>query len=93
MSIANAVEHDAEFRARAELHGPEHACLWLVNRAAHNRITPENAAVILSQHIAARVASKTARVSKTCPECGREFDMADETDAEEWHYGHDCEAS
>ena len=29
----------------------------------------------------------------TCPECGREFDMSDETDAAEWHYGHDCEAS
>lgn len=29
----------------------------------------------------------------TCPECEREFDMTDETDAEEWHYGHDCEAS
>lgn len=27
-----------------------------------------------------------------CCECGRVFDLSDETDAEEWHYGHDCEA-
>lgn len=26
-----------------------------------------------------------------CPECGRVFDLLDETDAEEWAYGHDCE--
>lgn len=30
--------------------------------------------------------------SKTCPECGRVFDLTNETDAEEWQYGHDCEA-
>lgn len=30
---------------------------------------------------------------RTCVECERVFDMFDETDAEEWHYGHDCEAS
>lgn len=28
----------------------------------------------------------------TCAECGRVFDMADAQDAEEWAYGHDCEA-
>lgn len=27
----------------------------------------------------------------TCPECGRVFDLLDETDANEWYYGHDCE--
>jgi hypothetical protein len=27
-----------------------------------------------------------------CRECGRKFDMTDDTDAAEWHYGHDCEA-
>jgi hypothetical protein len=27
----------------------------------------------------------------TCPECRRVFDLADEDDAEEWAYGHDCE--
>ena len=27
----------------------------------------------------------------TCNECGRVFDLSDETDAAEWHYGHDCE--
>jgi hypothetical protein len=29
--------------------------------------------------------------NKTCVECGREFDLYNETDAEEWEYGHDCE--
>lgn len=27
----------------------------------------------------------------TCPECGREFDLAFEQDADEWAFGHDCE--
>ena len=27
-----------------------------------------------------------------CRECSRVFDMFDEDDANEWHYGHDCEA-
>lgn len=26
-----------------------------------------------------------------CAECGRVFDLADETDAAEWACGHDCE--
>ena len=26
-----------------------------------------------------------------CFECGRLFDLTDETDADEWAYGHDCE--
>jgi hypothetical protein len=26
-----------------------------------------------------------------CEECGRVFDLLDETDAQEWAYGHDCE--
>lgn len=26
-----------------------------------------------------------------CAECGRVFDLLDETDAAEWTYGHDCE--
>lgn len=29
--------------------------------------------------------------NKTCVECGRKFDLYNETDAEEWEYGHDCE--
>ena len=29
---------------------------------------------------------------RECCECKREVDMFDEVDAEEWHYGHDCEA-
>lgn len=27
----------------------------------------------------------------TCHECGREFDLTDGPDADEWHHGHDCE--
>ena len=27
----------------------------------------------------------------TCQECRRIFDLLDENDANEWHYGHDCE--
>ena len=27
-----------------------------------------------------------------CVECGRIFDLRDETEAEEYYYGHDCEA-
>lgn len=27
----------------------------------------------------------------TCSECGRVFDLYNETDAEEWQFGHDCE--
>lgn len=28
---------------------------------------------------------------RTCPECGRVFDLTDPDDAGEWAYGHDCE--
>lgn len=31
-------------------------------------------------------------MTATCPECGRVFDLLDPVDAEEWAYGHDCEA-
>jgi hypothetical protein len=27
-----------------------------------------------------------------CYECGRIFDLLNDNDADEWHYGHDCEA-
>lgn len=30
---------------------------------------------------------------KICVECERKFDLLDEEDAEEWFYGHDCEAN
>ncbi len=26
-----------------------------------------------------------------CIECNRPFNLADEDDSAEWHYGHDCE--
>ena len=32
-------------------------------------------------------------MTKTCGECQRVFDLFDETDAEEWEYGHDCEVT
>lgn len=32
------------------------------------------------------------RVTFTCSECGRVFDLTDPTDADEWAHGHDCEA-
>jgi hypothetical protein len=28
--------------------------------------------------------------TRTCPECGRVFDLLDDTDATEWAFGHDC---
>lgn len=28
---------------------------------------------------------------RTCPECGRVFDLTEYGDAAEWAYGHDCE--
>lgn len=31
--------------------------------------------------------------NQTCNECGRVFDLYNETDAEEWEYGHDCEVN
>jgi len=42
------------------------------------------------------VANNTAAMRKAglvreCVECRRVFDMFNEIDAEEWHYGHDCE--
>jgi NOL1/NOP2/fmu family ribosome biogenesis protein len=33
------------------------------------------------------------RTKAKCPECERVFDLLDEDDANEWYYGHDCEAS
>lgn len=32
-------------------------------------------------------------MKRRCPECGRVFDLFDETDAEELAYGHDCDPS
>jgi hypothetical protein len=35
--------------------------------------------------------SKLLPATRTCPECGRVFDMFDAIHQEEWVYGHDCE--
>jgi len=34
----------------------------------------------------------TVRTKARCQECGRVFDLMEDVDAEEWHYGHECEA-
>ena len=31
-------------------------------------------------------------IERVCVECGRKFDLMNEDDSSEWHYGHDCEA-
>jgi hypothetical protein len=31
-------------------------------------------------------------MKQKCIECGRVFDLLDEVDADEWAFGHDCEA-
>ena len=31
------------------------------------------------------------RLTETCVECGRVFDLLNTEDAGEWFYGHDCE--
>ena len=43
---------------------------------------------------AARFAAEVARQPwnlRTCAECSRVFDLLDDTDAQEWYYGHDCD--
>ena len=30
-------------------------------------------------------------IERVCVECGRKFDLMNEDDSSEWHYGHDCE--
>jgi hypothetical protein len=37
--------------------------------------------------------SVTSHSKAKCKECKRIFDLHNETDADEWFYGHDCEAS
>jgi hypothetical protein len=37
------------------------------------------------------VGRKEQAMRKRCGECGRVFDLLDETDVAEWAYGHDCE--
>jgi len=36
---------------------------------------------------------RKARLTKTCAECSRVFDLTNEIDAEEFYYGHDCESN
>jgi len=31
-------------------------------------------------------------MTRKCGECSRVFDMTNDIDAQEWAYGHDCEA-
>ena len=32
-------------------------------------------------------------MTASCPECERVFDLSDDTQAEEFYYGHDCEVT
>jgi len=41
-------------------------------------------------HIGQRTIANT---TERCLECYRVFDLMDETDAQEFYYGHDCEAN
>ena len=40
----------------------------------------------------ARTMSNMNMTDAKCYECGRIFDLLNEKQADEWHYGHDCEA-
>lgn len=42
--------------------------------------------------MADQYAIRTRAMWPECPECGRRFDLLNETDANEWANGHDCEA-
>jgi len=41
--------------------------------------------------IAAHEYKVYARLLRKCAECGRVFDLSNESESAEWHYGHDCE--
>ena len=43
--------------------------------------------------IAKAIRQRAALTSKKCNECGRVFDLYNSDDADEWAYGHDCEAA
>jgi hypothetical protein len=43
-----------------------------------------------SPHI--KVDINTLVKNVTCPECNRVFNLLFDDDAQEWYYGHDCEA-
>lgn len=47
--------------------------------------------LLSAQEPASRRAAQRALEVRMCVECGRIFDLTVETDAEEWHSGHDCE--
>ena len=44
------------------------------------------------KRIMARTMSNMNMTDAKCYECGRIFDLLNEKQANEWHYGHDCEA-
>jgi hypothetical protein len=39
-----------------------------------------------------RISYKRMTAMPVCTECRRWFDITDEEQANEWYYGHDCEA-
>ncbi len=49
------------------------------------------AAACLENAAGAKTANTILGIDTRCIECGRKFDLSNETDAEEYEYGHDCE--
>ena len=60
----------------------------LITTQGHSKILTREREIIMDDFM--RVVLEQSR--HICLECDRVFDMFDETDAEEWHYGHDCES-
>lgn len=49
------------------------------------------ASACLENSAGTKTASTILGIDTRCIECGRKFDLSNETDAEEYEYGHDCE--
>lgn len=73
----NTHHPDGQCKAHGDYNCPEDECL--------TKDEPEEKPRPTDAQIIARA------LKQKCPECGREFDLLDETDAAEWAYGHDCE--
>lgn len=92
-AVASLVARQRVARARRLWHQVELAALgnlsddaWL---ALYRRF--DRAAKATGSRAGGRVSIRIPTKAK-CIECGRVFNLLDEDDAGEWHYGHDCEA-
>lgn len=45
----------------------------------------------LQKYVRDKINSHWKPDGPNCPECGRKFDLTNETDIDEWYHGHDCE--